>query len=156
MNINITLIFQIIVFIAFIWITKRYIWPPIMNALEQRRETIADGLAAAEKGQKDLELAAIKSREQLAEAKLNASRIVESAHQRANHIIEEAKSKARHEGERLIKLAQEEIEQQHIESRQQLLKEVSGIAVAGAERILQKEIDKASNDRLVKDLVSEI
>ncbi len=156
MDINATLIIQMLVFVIFIWVTVRFIWPPLMKALEARRKTIADGLAAAERGRKELELAEIKAKEQLMDAKMQAAQMIEQANQRANHVIEEAKSKAREEGEHLLQLAKGEIEQEYIAAKAKLMKQVSSIAVAGAERILQHEVDKASNDRLVDELVGEI
>lgn len=156
MDINATLIIQMLVFVIFIWVTMRFIWPPLMKALEARRKTIADGLAAAEQGRKELELAEIKAKEQLMDAKMQAAQMIEQANQRANHIIEEAKNKARDEGEHLLQLAKGEIDQEYIAAKEKLMKQVSGIAVAGAERILQREVDKASNDRLIDELVGEI
>jgi F-type H+-transporting ATPase subunit b len=156
MDVNATLIIQMLVFVAFIWVTVRFVWPPLMKALEARRKTIADGLAAAEEGRKLLELAEIKSKEKLTDAKAQASHMIEQANQRANHIIEEAKAKARSEGEHLLQLAKNEITQEYNTAKEQLLKQVSSIAVAGAEKILQREVDKASNDRLVDELVSEM
>ncbi len=156
MDINATLIIQMLVFVVFIWVTMRFIWPPLMKALDTRRKTIADGLAAAEQGKKELELAEIKAKEQLTEAKTQAAHLIEQANQRANHIVEEAKAKARQEGEHLLSLAKGEIEQEYNAAKAKLMKQVASIAVAGAEKILQREVDKASNDRLVDELVSEI
>ncbi|WP_423063272.1 F0F1 ATP synthase subunit B [Candidiatus Paracoxiella cheracis] len=156
MDINATLIVQMVVFVAFIWVTMRFIWPPVVKALEERRKKIADGLAAAEQGQKDLEHAQIKVKEMLTDAKAEASHIIEQANKRANYIIEESKAKAREAGEHLLELAKSEITQEYNAAKEKLMKQVSEIAVAGAERILQKEVDKASNDRLVDELVSEI
>lgn len=156
MDVNATLIVQMLVFVAFIWVTVRFIWPPLMKALDARRKIIADGLAAAEEGRKALELAEIKAKEAMTEARAQASHVIEQANQRANHIIEEAKAKARVEGEHLLQLAKNEITQEYNAAKDQLLKQVSSIAVAGAEKILQREVDKASNDRLVDELVSEM
>lgn len=156
MDINATLIIQMAVFVVFIWVTMRYIWPPMIKTLEERRKKIADGLAAAEQGQKDLESARIKVKEMLTDAKTEAAHIIEQANQRSSHIVAEAKEKAREEGDRLLALAQTEIEQEYNTAKERLMKQVSTIAVAGAERILQKEVDKASNDRLVDELVGEI
>jgi F-type H+-transporting ATPase subunit b len=156
MNLNATLLVQILCFIVFIWVSVRFIWPPMMKALEDRRQNIADGLAAGEQGRKDLELAEVKAREMHLAAKAKSAQMVDQAMQRANSIVEEAKSKARTEGDRLLEIAQGEIQQQYTAAKQTLLQEVTQIAVAGAERILQKEVDKASNDRLINDLVSEI
>ncbi len=156
MNLNATLLVQALCFAVFIWVTMKYIWPPVVNILEKRRDEIADGLAAAEQGKKDLELAQHKSKEILNDAKTEAAQIIEQANQRANRILEDAKQHARTEGERLLSLAKEEITQEYNTAKETLLKQVSRIAVAGAEKILQSEVDKASNDRLVNELVSEI
>lgn len=156
MDLNATLILQMIVFAVFIWVTMRYIWPPLTQALEARRKTIADGLAAAEKAQHDLELAQHKVQEQLTEVKAQAAHIVEQAHQRANHIIEESKSKAREEGDRLLQLAQAEVAQEYHNAKEQLMKQVGSIAVAAAEKILRKEINQASNDRLIEEMLSDV
>lgn len=104
-DINASLIVQMLVFIVFIGLTMKFIWPPMIKALETRRKNIADGLAAAEKGHKELKLAEIKVKEALAEAKAQAAQIIEQANQRANHIIETAKNKAREEGAQLLQLA---------------------------------------------------
>lgn len=156
MDINATLIIQMLVFVVFIWVTMRYIWPPIIKALEERRTKIADGLAAAEQGQKDLELAAIKVKEMMADVKTQAAHIIEQANQRANNLIAESKERARVEGDRLLELAKHEITQEYNATRKELLKQISTIALQGAEKVLQKEVDKASNDRLVDELVGEI
>lgn len=155
MSINATLLFQVIVFIVFVAVTMKYIWPPVTEMLEKRRKEIADGLAAAAQGVKDLELAAHKSKEITTEAKSEAAHIIEQANARANRIIEESKGQARIEGDRLVKLAKEEIDQQFNAAKSKLMDQVSQIAIAGAEKILQSEVDKASNDRLVKELVSD-
>ena len=156
MNLNATLIVQMAVFAIFVIATMRYIWPPIAKVLEDRQTKIADGLAAAEAGHKQLELAELKSKELIEDAKVQAAHIIEQANQRATHIVEESKGKARKEGEQLLKLAKDDILQEYNTAKAALIKQVSAIAVAGAEKILQKEVDKASNDRLVDELVNEI
>lgn len=156
MDLNLTLLGEMITFAIFIWFTMKYVWPPLMSIMEERRKKIADGLAAGEQGEKELEMARIKVKEQLLHAKTEAAAILEQANQRAGHIVEEAKAKAREEGDRLLEIAQGEIEQELNTAKEQLMKDVSKIAVAGAERILQREVDKASNDRLVKELVGEL
>lgn len=156
MDINVSLIMQMLVFIVFIGLTMKFIWPPMIKVLETRRKNIADGLAAAEKGHKELKLAEIKTKEALVEAKAQVAQIIEQANQRANHIIEAAKNKAREEGAQLLQLAKNDIEQKYNAAKTELLKQVSEIAVAGAQKILQREVDKASNDHLVDELVSEI
>lgn len=156
MDINATLIAQMITFILFVVFTMKVVWPPLMRVMEERRQKIADGLAAAEKGKRDLELAEIKVKEQLTEAKAEAARIIEQANQRANHIVEEAKQQAREEGDRLIQLAKGEVSQEYNNAKQQLLQQVSVIAVAGAEKILQREVDHKINDKFINEMLSEI
>lgn len=156
MDINATLIAQMITFILFVVFTMKVVWPPLMRVMEERRKKIADGLAAAEKGKRDLELAEIKVKEQLTEAKAEAARIIEQANQRANHIVEEAKQQAREEGDRLIQLAKGEVSQEYNNAKQQLLQQVSVIAVAGAEKILQREVDHKINDKFINEMLSEI
>jgi len=156
MDLNATLLIQMLCFAVFIWVTVKYIWPPITGALEERRKKIADGLAAAEQGQKDLELAEHKSREMLTDAKTQAAQIIEKANQRANHIVEESKTQAREEGERLLQLAKGEIEQEYNSAKEKLLHQTVALATAGAEKILRREVDAASNEGLVNELSSEI
>lgn len=156
MDINATLFAQVITFVLFIGFTMKFVWPHLLRLMEERREKIADGLAAAEQGKRDLELAKIKSKELLDEAKTEASRIIEQAEHRGSQIVEEAKGQARVEGDRLLQLAKGEIEQEYNTAREGLLREVSGLVMVGAERILQKEIDKSANDRLVDELCREI
>lgn len=156
MDVNATLIFQMVVFAIFVWITMRYIWPPITKAMEERRAKIADGLAAAEKGQHDLDAAKHQIKVLLDDAKAQAAHIIEQGHQRAQHLVEEAQLHAREESDRLLQLAHNEIAQEYQMAKDALLKEVSILAVAGAEKILGKAIDKASNDKLVANLMDEI
>lgn len=156
MDINATLFGQIITFSLFVWITMKFIWPKLMQIMEERRNKIADGLAAAEQGKKELELAKIRSKELLTEAKAEASHIIEQANRRAGTIVEEGKVNARQEGERLVSMAKADALQEYNLAKQELLLQVSNLAVAGAEKILQREIDKAGNDNLLKELVSGI
>lgn len=156
MDVNASLIVQMLVFVVFIGLTVKFIWPPIIRALETRRKNIADGLAAAERGHRELELAEVKAKEALMETKAQAAQIIEQANQRANRIIEVAKNKAREEGMQLLQLARNDIEQEYNTVRTELFKQVSDIAVSGAQKILKREIDKASNNYLVDELLSEI
>lgn len=153
MDINATLFGQMIVFALFVVFTMKVVWPPLMRMMEERRNKIADGLAASEQGKKELELAKEKIQEELKEVKLRAGHIIEQATQRGNQIVEEAKAQARVEGERLLVLAQGEIKQEYNSAKAALLTQVSELAVAGAEKILQHEIDKAKNDHLINELV---
>ncbi len=156
MNLNLTLIGQMITFGLFVWFTMKYVWPPMLNILHGRQKTIADGLAAAEKGQKELELAEHKAVAILTEAKAKAAHILEQANQRANHIVEESKSHARTEGARLLSIANADIEREYHSAKSQLMTEVSGMVIAATEKILQKEVDQESNVALVDELVGEL
>ena len=156
MDINASLIVQMLVFVAFIGLTMKFIWPPMIKALETRRKNIEDGLSAAEKGYKELKCAETKVKEVLLEAKIQAAQIIEQANQRANHIIEAAKNKAREEETQFLQLARSNIEQEYNIVKAELLKQVSDIAVAGAQKILQREINKENNNHLINELVSEI
>lgn len=156
MNINATLIGQMIVFIIFVWFCMKFVWPPIMAALQERTGKIADGLAAAERGKHEQELAEQRAKDLLKEAKEEASGIIAQAQKRASEIVDEAKDNARGEGERLITAANAEIEQEVNRAREHLRGQVVSIAVAGAAKVLNKEIDDSSHDALLQDLVAEI
>jgi len=156
MNINLTLIGQSITFVVFVWFCMKYVWPPIMNALEERKKKIADGLAAAERGEHEMELARKRATEELHEAKQQAQEIINLAHKRAGEIVDEAKEQARAESERILAAANAEIEQEANRAREQLRKEVASLAVAGASKLIQKEIDEKANEALLKDLVAQL
>ncbi|MBI3561095.1 MAG: F0F1 ATP synthase subunit B [Gammaproteobacteria bacterium] len=156
MNINMTLLGQTITFALFIWFTMKFVWPPIMNALHTRRTQIADGLAAAEKAQRDEELSRQKIAEILREAKTQAQEIMGQAEKRAAEIIDSAKSQAKTEAERIVTAARAEIEQNVQRAREQLRGQVATLAVAGASRVLKKEINAAANEDLLKDLVAQL
>ncbi|EKD44897.1 MAG: F0F1 ATP synthase subunit B [uncultured bacterium] len=149
MNLNLTLLGEMITFVIFVWFTMRFVWPPLMKAMDERREKIANGLASAEKAARDLELAHHKATEILTEAKTQAAHIIEQANQRANHIVEEGKVRAHEEGNRLLAIAKSDIEREHHGARETLIKEVSTFAIMGAEKILQHEVDKGVSDQLV-------
>ena len=156
MNINLTLIGQSITFIVFVWFCMKFVWPPIMNALEERQKKIADGLAAAERGEHEQELAERAAAEKLHEAKEQAGEIIAQAQKRASEIVDEAKDDARTEGERLVTAAQSEIEQEVNRARETLRQQVAGIAVAGASKVLEKEIDASTHGDILDKLVAEI
>ena len=156
MNINLTLIGQTITFAFFIWFCLKFVWPPIMNALHERKTKIADGLAAAEKGQHEEELARQRAAEILKEAKDKAQEIISNAEKRAAEIVDEAKDNARTEGERLIAAANAEIEQEMNRAREALRGQVASLAIAGASKVLKKEIDPSANEELLKDLVAQL
>ena len=156
MNLNATIIGQSIAFFVFVWFCMKYVWPPITAILEERQKKIADGLEAAERAQRDLNLAQNKAAEELREAKKQGAELIELANKRANQIIDEAKDKAREEGQRLIIGAQAEISMELQRAKEALRSQVAAIAVAGAEKILEASIDQAANEELVKKLASEL
>ncbi len=149
MSINATLIGQMITFTLLVWLTMKYVWPPIIAALEERKAKIAEGLAAAEKGQEDVRLAEKKAKSILKEAKEQSAEIISSAQKRANELVEESKHQARSEGERLIEAAKAHIEQEKAQARENLRKEVSALALRAAEQILKEEIDKAKHQAIL-------
>lgn len=156
MNINLTLIGQTFTFIVFVLFTMKFVWPPIMQALNERKKKIADGLAAAERGAHEKELAEKKAAEVLHEARQQAQDIINQAQKRASEIVEESKETARAEGERIIVAANAEIEQEVNRAREELRGQVASLAVAGAGKILKREIDAKANEDLLKDLVAQI
>ena len=156
MNFNATLIGQTITFIVFVWICMKYVWPPIMGILEERTAKISDGLAAAQRGQKDLEDAQAKVGESLGEAKQQAQEIINQAQKRANEIVDEAKDSARGEAEKIKAAANADIDQQITAAREHLRKEVSSIALAGAQQILKREVDAKAHAAVLDDLVAQI
>jgi F-type H+-transporting ATPase subunit b len=156
MNFNATLIGQSITFIVFVWFCMKYVWPPLMTALEERRAKIADGLAAAERGQKDLELAQSKVSDNLKEAKVQAQDIINQAQKRANEMVDEAKGIAREEAEKIKNAAAADIDQQINSAREQLRKEVSSIALSGAEKILKREINAEAHGEVLDDMMAQI
>jgi F-type H+-transporting ATPase subunit b len=156
MNINATLIGQSIFFFAFVWFVMKYVWPPIMNALSERTKKIADGLAAAERGKHEKELAEQRAKEQLVEAKKQAADIIAQAQKRSNEIVDEAKGAAHEEGERIKAAAQAEIDLEVNRAKEQLRAEVSTLAVQGAEKILNKEIDASSHKAVLDELAAQI
>ena len=156
MNINATLLAQTIMFALFVWFCMKFVWPPIMAALDERRKLIADGLADAERAKHDLELAAKRSAEMLRETKAKVSEIVANGEKRASEIIEAAKDQAKIEGDRIISGAKAEIDQEVFRAKEQLRIEVSSIALAGASKILAREIDAKAHSDLLDKLVAEI
>ena len=156
MNINLTLFAQALSFAILIWFTVKFVWPPLMAAIEARQKTIAEGLAAAERGKTDLELAAKRSAEVLREVKEKAAEIITLSEKRASEIIEEAKNQARAEGDRIIAGAKAEIGQEVFRAKEQLRTQVTAIALAGAGKILGREIDAKAHNDLLEKLVKEI
>ena len=156
MNLNATIIGQSIAFAVFVWFCMKYVWPPITAILEERQRKIAEGLEAADRAQRDLNLAQNKAADELRDAKKQGAEIIELANKRAAQIVDEAKEKAREEGQRLIAAANAEIDQEVHRAKEALRKQVAAIAIAGAEKILEKSIDQAANEDLVNKLASEL
>ena len=156
MNFNATLIGQMITFVVFVWFCMKYIWPPLMAALEERNARISEGLAAAQRGQQDLADAQAKVGESLNEAKQQAQEIINQAQKRANEIVDEAKDAAREEADKIKAAATADIDQQINSAREHLRKEVSTIALAGAEQILKREVDAKAHAVVLDELVAQI
>jgi F-type H+-transporting ATPase subunit b len=156
MNINLTLIAQLLSFAVFVWFTMKFVWNPIIDALDKRKEEIANGLAAAERGQHEKELAEERAKEVLHDAKAQAADIVSQAQKRALEIIDAGKEDANTEGERILIAARAEIDQEANRAREHLRERVAELAVIGAERILQKEIDAAAHRSIIDSLVKQI
>jgi F-type H+-transporting ATPase subunit b len=156
MNINATLIAQLVMFILFVAFCMKFVWPPIIGALEARKKQIADGLAAAERGKHEMELAAKRAADVLREAKEKASEIVALAEKRGVEIVEEEKAKARTEAERILTGAKAEIDQEVFRAKEQLRTQVSAVALAGASKILSREVDAKAHNDLLEKLVTEI
>jgi len=156
MNINLTLIGQSITFAVFVWFCLKFVWPPIMGALEARKKQIADGLAAAERGAHEKELAEKKATATIAEAKSQAQEVLAQAQKRSNEIVDEAKANAKAEGDRIVAAAQAEIDQEVNRAKEQMREQVVAIAMAGAEKILKREVDQSAHNDALKELASQI
>lgn len=157
MNISLlTLIGQSITFAIFVWFCMKYIWPPIINALDARKKQIADGLAAGERGRQDLELASKRTDEILREARDRAQEILAQADKRAVQTVDEAKTVATAEGERLVAGAKAEIDQEVSRAKEMLRTQVAALAVAGAEKILRREVDTKTHAELLRALQAEL
>ena len=156
MQINATLIGQAIVFLILIWFTWKFIWPPLLNAIEERQKKIADGLAAADRGQKDLDDAKAKADGVIQEAREKAAEIVEHASRRGSELVEEARQSASAEGERIVTAARAEVAGERTRARDELRREVGQLAIAGAGRLLGREVDAKAHADLLEQLAAEI
>lgn len=153
MDINATILGEMITFIIFIWLTMKYVWPQIIKALEARQKKIADGLAAADRGEKSLGLARQKAAEMLSDAKSQASKIMDGAGTRANQLVDDAKNRGREEGNRLIQNAKSEIQRERQETEEQLRKEAVQLALLAAEKVIGKSVNRATHERMVEELI---
>jgi F-type H+-transporting ATPase subunit b len=156
MNLNATLLGETIAFIVFVWFTMKYVWPPLNGAIEERQNKIADGLAAGERAEKDLELAQEKAKEQLKEAKAQAADIIEQAKKRATQIVDEETTRGHDEREKIIAQGQAEVEAERNRAKEDLRQQVSVLAIAGAEKILERQIDAAAHSDILDKLVAEL
>lgn len=156
MNINLTLIGQMLSFGIFIWFCLKYVWPPLIKAMEDRQAKIAAGLRDAEKAEHDLKIAQNKAQETVNEAKEQAAKLIEHANKRANQMVEEARTKAREEGERLKLQAQSEIQQQLAQTKEALRVQVSLLAAKGAEKILQAQVDQKIHQKMLDQIAAEL
>lgn len=156
MNINLTLLAQAVSFALLIWFTVKFVWPPLLNAVETRQKQIADGLAAGERGRHELELASKRASQDLHAAKEKASAIIAQAEKRAAEIIEEAKNNAKVEGDRILTGAKAEIDQEMNRAKEGLRQQVAQLAVAGAEKILRREIDAKAHGDMLAAIANEL
>jgi F-type H+-transporting ATPase subunit b len=156
MSFNLTLIAQMLAFLAFIGFTAKFVWPPLMRAIEARQKTVADGLAAAEQGRSALETSKKQSDQAISEARNRAAEIIGQAEKRAAQMVEEAKNAAKDEAGREKAAAKAEIEQERTRAREQLRDQVASLAVAGAEKILRREVDAKAHSQLLEDIKKQL
>ncbi|RZU99535.1 F0F1 ATP synthase subunit B [Spiribacter vilamensis] len=156
MGINATLFGQMITFVVFILFTMKFVWPPIKQAMSEREKRIADGLASAERGQQELELAKERGAEHIREAKTQAGEIIERANRQSASIIEEAREEARAVAEREKAAADARIEQEVSQARAALRRDVSDLAIAGASRILEREVDPKAHQQMLDELAEQV
>tara|TARA_B110000003_G_scaffold274829_1_gene315793 strand:+ start:1277 stop:1717 length:441 start_codon:yes stop_codon:yes gene_type:complete len=145
-----------VTFAIFVWFCMKFVWPVIIEAMEERQQKIADGLDAADRAMRDLEAAQDKATDQMKEAKQEAAGIVDQANKRANQIVDDAKQQAITEGDRLKVAAEAEIEQEVNRAKEELRASVAGLAIAGAEKVLEASIDDKANRALVDNLASQL
>ena len=156
MNFNATLFGQLLAFLFFVWFCMKYVWPPMLAALEEREKEIADGLDAASKGKRELGEAETKKAEIMEAAKKDAAEILSQANLRANQVVEDAKEKAQEEADRIRISAEKDVIQSMNKAREGLRSEVAILAVAGAEKLLKAEINKESNSALIDEIANEL
>lgn len=156
MDINITLIGQMITFAIFVGFTMRFVWPPLRKALDERREKIAEGLASADRASRELEVAKRQSAEILREAKAKATEIVENAYARAHKVDEQAKEEAIAAADKIKSMAMAEIEQEKVKAKEELKHEVVSLAMAAASKIISANVDEQSSKKILKDFVEKV
>ena len=156
MDINATIIGQFITFAILVWFTMKYVWPPITKAIHEREKKIAAGLQAAEQSQRELANAELQASSLVQEARVKASQIIEQANLQSNTLVEEAKSQAKLEGQRIVEMAQGEIEKEISQAREALKQQLASLAIAGAEKIIQRNLDTKTHHDLLNELAAEI
>ena len=156
MNINATLLGQAISFALFVWFCMKYVWPPLMQAIEERQKKIADGLQAAERAAKDLDLAQANASDQLKEAKRTATEIIEQANKRKAQILDEAREDAQTDRQKILSQAEAELEAERNRARDELRKQVATLAVAGAEKIIERSIDKEAHKDILDNITAKL
>jgi F-type H+-transporting ATPase subunit b len=153
---NATLLGQAIAFALFVWFCMKYVWPPIMSAIEERQKKIADGLSAAERAEKNLDLAQANASEQLKEAKRTATEIIDQANKRKAQIVDEAREEAQAERQKILTQAEAEIEAERNRAKDELRKQVATLALAGAEKILERSIDKEAQRDILDNITAKL
>ncbi len=156
MEINATLVGQLITFALLVWFTMKYVWPPITKAMIEREKRIAEGLEASDRSKLELEQAASEALSIIRDAKQEASQVVDQAHKRSVQIVEEAKENARTESKRIVEHAQDQIALEVSQTKEALRKQLAGLAVAGAEKILKRQLDTSTNAALLDEFAAEI
>lgn len=156
MNMNATLLGQALSFALFVWFCMKYVWPPIMQAIEERQKKIADGLQAAERAKKDLDLAQANASDSLKEAKRTATEVIEQANKRKAQILDEAREEAQAERQKILAQAASEVEAERNRARDELRKQVATLAIAGAEKILERAIDKDAHQDILDNITAKL
>ncbi|CAM3690302.1 MULTISPECIES: F0F1 ATP synthase subunit B [Rahnella] len=156
MNLNATILGQAIAFVLFVWFCMKYVWPPIMAAIEKRQKEISEGLSSAERAKKELDLAQADATDQLKKAKAEAQVIIDQANKRKAQIVDEAKAEAEQERNKIVTQAKAEIDAERQRAREELRKQVGILAIAGAEKIIERSVDEAANSDIVDKLVAEL
>jgi F-type H+-transporting ATPase subunit b len=152
MNLNLTLVAQAVTFAVFIWFTVKFVWPWMLRKIEERQKTIADGLAAAEEGRRSLEVSTRQADEAIKQARARAAEILAQAEKRSAQLVDEARQSAREEGDRELAAAKAEIQQEVTRAREELRDRVASLAVAGAEKILRREVDARAHGELLESI----
>jgi F-type H+-transporting ATPase subunit b len=155
-NLNATILGQAIAFVLFVWFCMKYVWPPIMAAIEKRQKEISEGLSSAERAKKELDLAQADATDQLKKAKAEAQVIIDQANKRKAQIVDEAKAEAEQERNKIVSQAKAEIDAERQRAREELRKQVGILAIAGAEKIIERSVDEAANSDIVDKLVAEL